>query len=419
MTKLGVIADDFTGATDIASFMVNAGWKVVMFNGVPSQAFDATDVDAIVIALKSRSIPVADAVQQSLAASDWLTSQGCQRQFFKYCSTFDSTAQGNIGPVTDALMKNLNTPMTLICPAVPDNQRTIVHGHLFVKGELLNESGMQHHPVTPMTQSSLKKLMEMQAAGVCGNISLDVVKNRPHEIAAQLNALAASQTKYVIADVLDNADLLTVARATQNFPLVTGAAGLGYAIAALDTQHHTATQSTMQIAAAGSSVVLSGSCSSMTNQQVDFYQQRAPSLALDVEKILDDESYSDFVSDWVEKHKEAALAPLVYATQPPHIIDMIQQKYGAARVSEKIETFFARLAQRLSSAGFNKFIVAGGETSGAVTQGLNIQGMVIGDAVAPGVPWTQVLGEEKWVILKSGNFGRIDFFLKAQEQFHE
>ena len=419
MTKLGVIADDFTGATDIASFMVNAGWKVVMFNGVPSQAFDAADVDAIVIALKSRSIPVADAVQQSLSASDWLKSQGCQRQLFKYCSTFDSTEQGNIGPVTDALMKNLNTTMSLICPAVPDNQRTIVHGHLFVKGELLNESGMQHHPVTPMTQSSLKKLMEMQSAGLCGNVSFDFVKNRADEIATQLDALAASKTKYVIFDVLDNQDLLTVARATQHFPLVTGAAGLGYAIAALDTQQRASANSTMQIAAAGHSVVLSGSCSSMTNQQVNFYKQRAPSLALDVEKIIHDESYLHSVADWVQEYKDAALAPLVYATQPPQLIEIIQKNYGAALVSEKIENFFANLARLLSGAGFNKFIVAGGETSGAVTQGLDISGMVIGDAVAPGVPWTQVLGEKKWVILKSGNFGNSDFFLKAQEHFHE
>ncbi|MBM7344853.1 3-oxo-tetronate kinase [Pantoea coffeiphila] len=419
MTKLGVIADDFTGATDIASFMVDAGWKVVMFNGVPSQAFDSTDVDAIVIALKSRSIAVTEAVNRSLSASNWLKSQGCDRQFFKYCSTFDSTEQGNIGPVTDALMKNLNTTMTLICPAVPDNHRTIVHGHLFVKGELLNESGMQHHPVTPMTESSLKKLMEMQSKGLCGNISFNSVKHHPQEITGQLDALAANKTKYVIFDVLDNADLLTVARATQDFPLVTGAAGLGYAIAALDTQRHSFSKSTMQIAAAGSSVVLSGSCSSMTNQQVDFYRQRAPSLALDVEKIIHDESYLHFVADWVQKNKDDGLAPLVYATQPPQIIEIIQQNYGAALVSEKIENFFARLAQLLSSAGFNKFIVAGGETSGAVTQGLDINGMVIGDAVAPGVPWTQVLGEQKWVILKSGNFGNNDFFLKAQEHFHE
>jgi len=419
MTRLGVIADDFTGATDIASFMVNAGWKVVMFNGVPAEAFDSDGVDAIVIALKSRSIPVQEAVSQSLAASDWLKAQGCQRQLFKYCSTFDSTAQGNIGPVTDALMKNLNATMTLICPAVPDNGRTIVHGHLFVKGELLNESGMQHHPVTPMKASSLKKLMEAQSTGLCGNVTLDTVKNHPGLITAQLELLLNNHIRYVIFDVLDNADLLTVARATAAFPLVTGAAGLGYAIAAVDTQQQNAAGSAMTIDAAGYSVVLSGSCSSMTNQQVDFYQQRASSLALDVEKIFHDTEYLPAVAEWVHQHADDALAPLVYATQPPQIIALIQQKYGAEIVSEKIEYFFASLAKTLSQQGFNKFIVAGGETSGAVTQGLNIRGMVIGDAVAPGVPWTQVLDERKWVILKSGNFGNSDFFLKAQEHFHE
>jgi len=419
MNKLGVIADDFTGATDIASFMVNAGWKVVLFNGVPSEAFDAQDTDAIVIALKSRSIPVNEAVELSLSASAWLQAQGCQRQLFKYCSTFDSTAQGNIGPVTDALMKFLNTSATLVCPAVPDNGRTIVHGHLFVKGELLNESGMEHHPVTPMKHSSLKKLMEAQSMGLCGMINLDKVKNHPDELAREIETQLANKARYFIFDVLDNQDLLTVARVTANFPLVTGAAGLGYAIAALDEHRALAGKQAMHIDARGASVVLSGSCSAMTNQQVDFYQQRASSLALDVEKIIKDPAYLEFVSQWVIAHASDHLAPMVYATQPPQIIELIQKHYGAEYISDRIETFFSSLARSLNRAGFNKFIVAGGETSGAVTQGLNIEGMVIGEPVAPGVPWTQVLNKQQWVILKSGNFGSQDFFQKAQEHYHE
>ncbi|HCM7828692.1 TPA: four-carbon acid sugar kinase family protein [Klebsiella quasipneumoniae subsp. quasipneumoniae] len=419
MIKLDVIADDFTGATDIASFMVNAGWKVVLFNGVPTSAFDAQDTDAIVIALKSRSIPVNEAVEQSLSASAWLKAQGCQRQLFKYCSTFDSTAQGNIGPVTDALMKFLNTPATLLCPAVPDNGRTIVHGHLFVKGELLNESGMEHHPVTPMKHSSLKKLMEAQSMGLCGMINLDKVKNHPHDIASEMEKQLANKARYFIFDVLDNQDLLTVARATANFPLVTGAAGLGYAIATLDEQNTLSGKQAMHIDASGSSVVLSGSCSAMTNQQVDFYQQRASSLALDVEKIIHDPTYLEFVAQWAIAHASEPMAPMVYATQPPQIIELIQKNYGAEYVSDRIETFFSSLAQALTRVGFNKFIVAGGETSGAVTQGLNIEGMIIGESVAPGVPWTQVLNKQQWVILKSGNFGSQDFFQKAQEHYHE
>ncbi len=417
MVKLGVIADDFTGATDIASFMVNAGWKVVLFNGVPDAHAAPADTDAIVIALKSRSIAATEAVAQSLAASAWLQSQGCQRQLFKYCSTFDSTRQGNIGPVTDALMKALGASMTLLCPAVPDNGRTIVYGHLFVKGQLLNESGMQHHPVTPMTDSSLKRLMEQQSTGLCGLITLDKVKDPQETLAHQLTTLAEQKVKYVICDVLDNQDLLRVASATRHFPLVTGGAGLGYAIAALDRQDAPHHARPFPISKAGKGVVLSGSCSSMTNQQVNFYHQRAASLALDVEKIISDGNYLQTVTQWVIAHGDGALAPMVYATQPPQIIGIIQKNYGAEFVSEKIESFFAALASALSRNGFNKFIVAGGETSGAVTQGLKISGMVIGDAVAPGVPWTQVLDQQQWVILKSGNFGNSDFFLKAQENF--
>lgn len=415
MIKLGVIADDFTGATDIASFMVNAGWKVVLFNGVPAEAFDQEGIDAVVIALKSRSILTKTAVEQSLSASNWLKSQGCKRQLFKYCSTFDSTKEGNIGPVTDALMKNLNASITLICPAVPDNGRTILHGHLFVKGQLLNQSGMEHHPVTPMRESSLKKLMEAQSTGRCEIINLDTIKNHVKDIPDALAKLAEEKIKYVICDVLDNNDLLTVARETADYAFITGAAGIGYAIAALDTMHKSDDKPAFAIRKEGASIVLSGSCSSMTNQQVNFYQQCASSLALDVEKILHEPTYLQTVTGWVVTQKNDVLAPMVYATQPPQIIDIIQKNYGAEFVSQKIESFFASLAHNLSKEGFNKFIVAGGETSGAVSQGLNIKGMVIGDAVAPGVPWTQVLDEEKWVILKSGNFGNSDFFLKAQE----
>lgn len=415
MIKLGVIADDFTGATDIASFMVRAGWKVVLFNGVPDGGFNQESADAIVIALKSRSITTKAAVEQALAASAWLRSQGCQRQLFKYCSTFDSTAEGNIGPVTDALMAFLGASMTLICPAVPDNGRTILQGHLFVKGQLLNQSGMEQHPVTPMKESSLKKLMEAQSTGHCEVITLDTIKNHADDIPAALARLAEQKIKYVICDVLDNHDLLTVARETIHFPLITGAAGIGYAIAALDTRHQPADAHVLAISKEGASIVLSGSCSSMTNQQVNFYQQRASSLALDVEKIINDAAYLQRVTEWALGHAGESLAPMIYATQPPEIIREIQKRYGAEYVSEKIEAFFAALSQNLSQRGFNKFIVAGGETSGAVSQGLNIRGMVIGHAVAPGVPWTQVLNEEKWVILKSGNFGDAEFFLKAQE----
>ncbi|ANG92882.1 four-carbon acid sugar kinase family protein [Enterobacteriaceae bacterium 155047] len=419
MIKLGVIADDFTGATDIASFMVSAGWKVVLFNGVPNRAFAAGDTDAIVIALKSRSIPVNEAVEMSLTASAWLKTQGCQRQFFKYCSTFDSTPQGNIGPVTDALMKFLHAPVTLVCPAVPDNGRTLFNGHLFVKGALLNESGMEHHPVTPMKHASVKKLMEAQSSGLCGNITLDMVKNHAEKLGSEIEKQVANKAKYLIFDILDNQDLLTVAHATADFPLVTGAAGLGYAIAALDKLSVSAPKATLNIESKGAAVVLSGSCSAMTNQQVDFYQQRASSLALDVEKIIHEPSYLETVTAWVKSRSHEYPAPMVYATQPPQIIELIQKHYGAEFVSEKIEVFFASLARSLASEGFNKFIVAGGETSGAVTQGLNIDGMIIGEPVAPGVPWTQVLDKQQWVILKSGNFGQPDFFLKAQEQYDE
>ncbi|MGY5957401.1 3-oxo-tetronate kinase [Kosakonia sp. BK9b] len=417
MIKLGVIADDFTGATDIASFMAEAGWRVILFNGVPAETVQPGEADAIVIALKSRSVAAGVAVEQSLGAGEWLLEMGCQQLFFKYCSTFDSTAYGNIGPVTDALMKLVNASMTVLCPAVPDNGRTIVHGHLFVKGQLLNHSGMQHHPVTPMMKSSIKALMEEQSTGLCGIVDLNTVKNAPDDIARQLEQLAFNKIKYVVFDVLDNQDLRVVASKTRHFRLVTGAAGLGSAIARLDVTDNPVAQTTLPVPKAGKAIILSGSCSSMTNQQVNFYSQRADALALDIEKIVNDESYLPGVLRWAIRHADSALAPLIYATQPPQLIEAVQKHYGAAQVSEKIERFFSQLADRLRQDGFNKFIVAGGETSGAVTQGLHVTGMVIGHTVAPGVPWTQSRDGSLWMILKSGNFGAPDFFLKAQENF--
>lgn len=417
MIKLGVIADDFTGATDIASFMAEAGWQVILFNGVPAGTVQPEEADAIVIALKSRSIAPEQAIEQAVGAGKWLLETGCQRLFFKYCSTFDSTVNGNIGPVTDALMKLVNASMTVLCPAVPDNGRTIVHGHLFVKGQLLNQSGMEHHPVTPMVKSSIKTLMEEQSAGLCGIVHLDTVKNAPENIAHQLEQLAFNKNKYVVFDVLDNQDLLVVAQKTRHFRLVTGAAGLGNAIARLDVSDHPVKQNALPVPKTGKAVILSGSCSSMTNQQVNFYSQHADALALDIEKIVKDDGYLQRVAGWAIRHADRGYAPLIYATQPPQLIEVIQKHYGAARVSEKIESFFSQLANRLHQEGFSKFIVAGGETSGAVTQGLHLTGMVIGHAVAPGVPWTKSRDGDLWIILKSGNFGTPDFFLKAQESF--
>ncbi len=327
MIKIGVIADDFTGATDIASFLVENGLPTVQINGVPTGEMPEA-IDALVISLKTRSCPVVEATQQSLAALSWLQQQGCKQIYFKYCSTFDSTAKGNIGPVTDALMDALDTPFTVFSPALPVNGRTVYQGYLFVMNQLLAESGMRHHPVNPMTDSYLPRL-------------------------------------------------------------------------------------------AGRGVVLSGSCSQMTNRQVAHYRQIAPAREVDVARCLSTETlaaYAHELAEWV-LGQESVLAPLVFATASTDALAAIQQQYGAQKASQAVETLFSQLAARLAAEGVTRFIVAGGETSGVVTQSLGIKGFHIGPTISPGVPWVNALDKPVSLALKSGNFGDEAFFSRAQREF--
>ncbi len=413
---LGVIADDFTGATDIAGFLVENGMRTVQLNGVPSAEIDV-DADAVVISLKSRSCPVEQAVSQSLEALAWLKAQGCQQFYFKYCSTFDSTAKGNIGPVTDALLDALEQDFTLVCPALPVNGRTVFNGHLFVLGEPLNESGMRHHPVTPMTDSSLIRLMNAQSRGEAGLVNYQVIEQGAAAVVEEFAKLRAQGRRYAVVDAFNANHLSILGAASQSLILVTGGSGLAAGIAQ-NWADHLADQSAAKTAGLptkAKSVVLSGSCSLMTNQQVAVYRDQAPSFLVEVEACLEDQSYVDHVFAWVMNNIDSDWAPMIYATQPAEQLHKIQAKYGAQVSSEAVEAFFSRLAHQLKEAGVNNFIVAGGETSGTVTQSLGVQGFHIGPQIAPGVPWVKSVDGSLCLALKSGNFGDEHFFAKAQE----
>ncbi len=422
--KLGVIADDFTGATDIAGFMVQNGWRVVQLLNEPNEnTVVPQDVDAIVISLKSRSCSADEACQASMNACHWLKQQAqCQQIFFKYCSTFDSTEKDNIGPVTDALMKYLKTDLALVCPALPVNGRTVVHGHLFVNGQLLNESGMQHHPVTPMTDANLLRVMEKQSRGKAGLIKLADVQQGCDAITLQLTSLALQGVSYAVIDALTMDDLLPIAKAVQNMPLLTGGSGLGAALANVDSQSpwgKDAGHGNKPAAVGRKTVILSGSCSVMTNVQVQSYQQIAPAKALDVGECLDNSHYAQSLAKWVQEQQVTSLAPLLYATQPPELLKQIQQKYGASQSSLAVENVFGEVVKLLQAQGYNSFIIAGGETSGKVVQSLGTEQLSIGAPIAPGVPWVQDLASGNWLALKSGNFGQENFFQFAQEMFNE
>lgn len=418
--QLGVIADDFTGATDIASFLVENGMSTVQLNGIPSADYQV-NADAVVISLKSRSCPVNEAVADSLLALNWLQSKGCQQFYFKYCSTFDSTAKGNIGPVTDALLDALGESQTIISPALPVNGRTVYQGYLFVLDQLLSESGMSHHPVTPMTDSNLMRLMDAQSTGRSGLVPFAVMEQGAAAVSQYLNKLQEQGIRYVVLDTLNEQHLLTQGEALRNMKLVTGGSGLAIGLA---RQWATPGQDKAKAQATGAPqgkkcVVLSGSCSTMTNQQVAAYKQLAPSQAIDVERCLGDglQNYVKELCQWVEAHAGNALAPLLYATADAEKLREIQQRWGAEKSSKAVEVLFADITRTLQAAGFSRFIVAGGETSGVVAQTLKIDAFHIGPCISPGVPWVKSTERPISLALKSGNFGDVNFFARAQLEF--
>lgn len=414
--RLGIIADDFTGATDIAGFLVANGLRTIQLNGVPEAGLQV-DADAVVISLKSRSCPPDEAVRQSLASLEWLRARDCPQFFFKYCSTFDSTPRGNIGPVTDALLDALGEEFTVICPVLPVNGRTIYNGYLFVNGVPLHESGMRHHPVTPMTDSNIMRVMEAQSRGKAGNVPSSVMDQGVEAVRAALASLKARGMRYAVLDALNDAHLAVMGAAVAEMKLVTGGSGLadGMARAWTELRGDASTAATAGKPVKGRAVVLSGSCSQMTNAQVAAYREAAPALAVDVARCLSDSAYPAELAEWVQAHSGGALAPLLYATMPPEALKEVQARFGAAEASEAVERTFGEVARRLAEAGFEQFIVAGGETSGVVTQSLGITGFHIGPQIAPGVPWVRAVGRPLSLALKSGNFGAERFFFDAQE----
>ena len=416
--KLGVIADDFTGATDIAGFLVENGLSTLQLSGVPEHDGYLPRVDAVVISLKSRSCPAGEAVRDSLAALAWFQARGCPRIYQKYCSTFDSTAAGNIGPVTDALLAALGQDFTLICPALPVNGRTVYQGNLFVGALPLAESGMRHHPITPMQDSNLLRLMEGQGSGRAGLVPFATIDKGAATIAGAFEQLAEDGVRYAVVDTLTEQHLLDIATATLHLPLVTGGSGLAIGLARQLGSGDLQGAREAGWPRGSRAVVLSGSCSEMTNRQVARYRQHAPALALDVARCLEDADYPAVLAQWVLA-QPLAPAPLVYATTSPGELARIQESHGQQAASDAVEHCFARLAQLLQGAGVDRFIIAGGETSSRITQALGVKAFHIGPQIAPGVPWVRAIDAPLSLALKSGNFGDEDFFDKAQEYFHD
>lgn len=411
---LGCIADDFTGATDLANNLVRAGMRVVQTIGVPGEP--VAGVDAVVVALKSRTIPAAEAVAQSLQALQWLRAQGCGQFYFKVCSTFDSTPQGNIGPVAEALLEALGATFCCVTPAFPENGRTVYKGHLFVGDLLLSDSGMRNHPLTPMTDASLVRVMQAQSRGRVGLIDHAVVRGGAAPIHARIQQLQAEGFRFAIVDAVANDDLMHLGRALADAPFVVAGSGVAIGL----PQNHGLQSSSVAAALPapqGARAIVSGSCSVATNQQVaDFIAKGGEALAVDPLQIAAGRDVAGEALAWASD-RLGKRPVLVYSSAPPDAVRAVQQRIGQEKAGAMVEGALAAIARGLVERGVGELVVAGGETSGAAVQALGVQQMRIGPQIDPGVPWCHAeataCGTSVHLALKSGNFGGTDFFTRA------
>jgi 3-dehydrotetronate 4-kinase len=411
---LGCIADDFTGATDLCNTLVKGGMRAVQLIGAPAPGYPVPDADVVTIALKSRTCPVRDAIDQSLDALAWLRRAGARQILFKYCSTFDSTPKGNIGPVADALMDALGTDLAVVCPAFPETGRTIYHGHLFVGEKLLADTHMRHHPLTPMTESNLVLAMGAQTTRRVGLVPFAVVDAGPEAIADRFAALRKEAYSYAVTDAVADRHLLALGEAMAGHALITGGSGIALGLpenfrkAGLLEAH----DATALPAVDGYEAVLAGSCSAATLDQIDHMAKDHPALKLDPFALADGYA-TDLALDWAREHLGRGPV-LIYASAPAEDVAEAQQALGRDRAGTLVEDAMAAIAEGLVRAGVRRLVVAGGETSGAVVKALRIAGLAIGPQIDPGVPACVSLGDRPLALaLKSGNFGAVDFLTKA------
>ena len=418
--QLGCIADDFTGATDLANNLVRAGMRVVQTIGVPSSPLGA-EVDAVVVALKSRTVAPAEAISQSLAALAWLQAQGAQQIYFKYCSTFDSTAHGNIGPVTEALMDALGVDFTIATPAFPDNQRTVFKGYLFVGDVLLNESGMQNHPLTPMTDPNLVRVMQSQTQRKVGLIDHRVVAQGEAAIRERIQQLRTDGVGVAIVDAVCNNDLRRMGPALKDMRLITAGSGVAMGLPA-NFGLQPSNQAGQLPPASGWQAVLSGSCSLATQRQVAHFRSTGrPAFAVDALRLAAGDDVAAEALAWAAPLLSGGPV-LVYSTAETQAIKSVQGRLGAEDAGLLVEQCMASIARGLVQLGVRQWVVAGGETSGACVQALGITQMQIGPQIDPGVPWCHAISaltpDGLHLTLKSGNFGSDDFFSKAFTALH-
>lgn len=415
---LGSVADDFTGATDLANTLVKAGMRTIQLLGVPRADLDVPDCDAIIVALKSRSNPAGEAIQMSLAALDWLRARGARQFYFKYCSTFDSTDKGNIGPVAEAMLDALGERFTVFNPAFPTNKRTVYQGYLFVGDVLLSESGMRHHPLTPMTDPSLVRVLQRQSRHKVGLVPYGTIIKGVAAVREAFARLQAQGVRHAILDSITDDHLLMLGEACAGMKLVTGGSGMAMGLSANFVRQGLLEvgQSYALPRVSGPAVVLSGSCSIATQGQVAEMKKTHEAFQLDPLAIAQGRDAAAEALEWA-RTRIGSKPILIYSTATPEQVGAAQDKLGREHAGAVVEEALGKIARGLVAAGVRRLVVAGGETSGAVVSALGVQGLYIGKEIDPGVPWTFSIGQPSLALaLKSGNFGTPDFFTKAFER---
>jgi uncharacterized protein YgbK (DUF1537 family) len=408
---LGVIADDVTGGTDLASVLRRDGFSVVQTLGVPPSIPPPADV--VVVSLKARTAPASEATSAARAAAAYFISAGARQIYFKYCSTFDSTDRGNIGPVIESLLAQVNGSFTIACPAYPALGRTVYQGHLFVGTQLLSESSMRDHPLTPMTDANLVRVLARQSACSVGLVPLEDVEKGSATLRERFAALAGGGHRVAIVDAVLDRHVDAIGCACRDFPLVTGGAALGGALARAAIPARAQADTPAAPVRSGPVAVLSGSGSAATLAQVRRLAADVPHRLIDPLALSHHGGALAELVDWA--CQQACRGPvLIYSTAPPDAVRDAQRVLGRGGASAMLEHAFGAVAAALARQGVRAFVVAGGETSGAVLEALGIRMLGFGDEIEPGVPWTCSLDPEGFhLALKSGNFGGPDFFIKA------
>jgi uncharacterized protein YgbK (DUF1537 family) len=406
---IGCIADDYTGGTDVAAAFRRQGLRTVLLFGLPDDGARLVDCDAVVVALKSRALEADTAVKMSLAARNWLVADaGVDTIYFKYCSTFDSTPAGNIGPVTDALLDAAGEALAVVCPATPEHGRTVYQGHLFVADQLLAESSMRHHPLTPMTDSHLPRLMASQTAHTVGLVNWQQIRRGSEAVVDELRDAAANGVRHVVMDALDEDDLTTIARAVDGMAVVTGAAGLAGALGRVMRDHDCDHRSADPVSAPpGATVIFAGSCSKTTLDQVAHARQRFSSLRLDPRSVAKPADLFDPAVAWLLDHLGDDPV-MIYSSAPAE-----ERGPADASVADQLEATMGALAKAAVDAGARRVVVAGGETSGAVVDALGVKSVVVDAEADRGVPWCSTPDRQISLLLKSGNFGQPDLLVRA------